>query len=364
MQKRKRITLSIIRHQFYRMKIILYISYIQLLLFPGCSNNEYNNVTSKVIPVAIAAVTHESIFLPIHAAGLLSEKKEMRLSFKTGGIVDKIYVKEGSQVKKGDILAKLKLDEMQAIVIQAQNTLEKAERDLRRINNLYADSVTTLEQKQDAETALNIANANYKIAEFNLLHSKIVAPEDGKVLKQFIEVNELVSPGLPIFYFGTSEEEWIVKVGITDRDIIKINPGDSAAVSFDAYPQVIFPACVTEIAQTIDPLSGTYEVELEIIQMHYRLMSGFVATVDIYPKKQKKYDFIPIEALVEADEESGYIFTIVSDNENKVAKKRAVKLGPIYKDKVIINSGLENIDYVITKGSVYLSDGMKVELMR
>ena len=107
--------------------------------------------------------------------GKLASKEELKLSFKTGGIISEIFVDEGQTVKKGQVLAKLNLSEIQAQVNQAILGLDKAERDYRRANNLYKDSVVTLEQLQNTTTALDIAKSNVKIAEFNLQFSTIKA---------------------------------------------------------------------------------------------------------------------------------------------------------------------------------------------
>ena len=348
-----------IQHPIPGKMFLIIISFVWFIT--ACNNNEQNMYIIKPQPVELASVLYENISLPVHSCGILSSIKEMRLSFKTGGIVDRIYVKEGQDVKKGDLLAKLNLQEIRAKVIQAQNAVDKATRDFKRINNLFSDSVATLEQKQNAETALNLANANLKIASFNLTHSKINAPTNGKVLKKFIEENELIGPGTPVFYFGSAGEKWIVRVGITDREIINLQYGDSAKVFFDSYPNTIFPAIVSEIAESVDPMTGTYEVELQINQDKHKLMSGFAAKVEIYPTRKQKYHIIPVEALVEADMDKGYVFTLQKSDSSAI--KIPVTIGEIYKDKVIITAGLKNIKKVITSGAAYLDEGMKVEVM-
>jgi multidrug efflux pump subunit AcrA (membrane-fusion protein) len=87
----------------------------------------------------------------ITASGLLSTENEARLSFKISGIIEKIFVKEGDRVRKGQLLATLKSTEIASQVQQVQLTVEKAQRDYQRANNLYKDSVVTLEQLQNAE---------------------------------------------------------------------------------------------------------------------------------------------------------------------------------------------------------------------
>ena len=106
-------------------------------------------------------------------------------------------------------------------------------------------------------------------------------------MKQFVKENELVSSGYPVFLFGTSGKYWKVEAGLSDRDIIKINPGDSAEVVFDAYPGVKFSAMVDQVGEMSNPYTGTYETELNLKDAGYRLVSGFVASARYIPVGEK-----------------------------------------------------------------------------
>lgn len=325
----------------------------------GCGSDvEVKNSTDK-IPVKIAKVIQKRIAMPIHASGILSAAREIRLSFKIGGIVEEIDFDEGQSVKKGQVLAKLNLREIEAQVNQTRSAFEKAKRDHQRVNNLYADSVATLEQLQNAETGLEVARSNLEIAEFNLSHSKIIAPSDGNILKRFVEENEIVGPGTPVFYFGTTGEAWRAKIGITEKDIVHLQLGDSATVSFDAYPKKNFAGRVTEIAETADPMSGTYEIEVQLDPQNARLISGFVAKADLFPSNKQKFFYIPVEALVEADRETAFVF---SPNDGK-AKMIQIRIGSIYSQLVAVPSGLEGVKTVITDGVSYLTDGSEIAIV-
>ena len=88
------------------------------------------------IAVELEPVVQKAIGQPITWSGLIFSDTEARLSFKIGGIIERIYVEEGQSVRKGQLLAKLDLTEISAQVTQALNGMEKAERDLQRIQNL------------------------------------------------------------------------------------------------------------------------------------------------------------------------------------------------------------------------------------
>ena len=94
---------------------------------------------------------------PIDTNGIVVTKHEMRLSFKMGGLVRRIYVQEGDVVKQGQRLAEIELTEVNAQVEQARQMAEKAARDLKRGENLYADQVISLEQLQDLRTQAAMA---------------------------------------------------------------------------------------------------------------------------------------------------------------------------------------------------------------
>ena len=105
---------------------------------------------------------------------------------------------------------------------------------------------------------MEIADSDLKVAKFNLKHSEIIAPNDGKVLKRFAEEGELTNSGVPIFLFGADNEGWVIRAGVTDRQIIRLKIGDKASVWFDPYPNEEFIAHITEIEAVANPYTGTF----------------------------------------------------------------------------------------------------------
>ncbi len=141
----------------YFLKIFLFISVLSLT-FIGCQREDQSKIPEQRLKVKTARVIQKSLSFPISANGILVSPMEMKLSFKTGGIIDHILAEEGQKIKKGQLLATLQMTEIEARFQQARRAYEKALRDFERVNSLYQDSVATLEQKQDAETGLAIAN--------------------------------------------------------------------------------------------------------------------------------------------------------------------------------------------------------------
>lgn len=344
------------------MKSIKFVLICIILISAGCGNETKKTVPREITAVRTTRITAETISIPVHSSGILVSSEEMKLSFKTGGIVANIPVNEGDRVKRGDTLAILNLAEINAQVNLARIGYDKANRDYTRAKNLYADSVATLEQLQNAATALNVSKSNLDIAQFNLTHSTITAPENGIMLKQFVKTNELISAGFPVFLFGTSARNWKVKAGLSDRNVVRINPGDSASVIFDAWPGIKFKAVVYQVGEMSNPLTGTYEIEMTLSDAGgYRLATGFVAEAEIFPSKKETYLMIPVGAIVGADGQEGWIYSI---SDSLTVQRIKIRIVTIIGAKAAIRGDLNHIREIVSEGAAYLRDGEKVKILK
>ena len=150
------------------------------------------SVNSDTIPVRIIPVQEEVLQEKVEASGQFTTEDETFLAFKIGGVIQQVLVREGDYVQEGQLLATLNPAEIQAQVDQAETALEKAKRDFKRAENLYLDSVATLEQFQNSKTALSIATQQLQIAAFNRQYAAIRASSKGVVLKKMIANIDLI----------------------------------------------------------------------------------------------------------------------------------------------------------------------------
>jgi RND family efflux transporter MFP subunit len=221
--------------------------------------------------------------------------------------------------------------------------------------------VATLEQLQNVTTAFDITTSDAKVAEFNLRHATIYAPENGKILKRLAEEGELLGSGTPVFLYGSYRNGWVIRAGVTDLQIVRLQIGDTAQVRFDAFPDKIFKARVSEIEAVANPYTGTFEVELQLEDKKARFYSGFVGKVKIIPSNSQTYSIIPIEALIEGVENDGFVY-LVNREKNRV-KKHKIKIDRIYNNFLLISSGLESVKEVVTIGAPYLNENSMVNII-
>jgi RND family efflux transporter MFP subunit len=320
----------------------------------SCHDSQAAPPDSERVPVRVARAETRPYVHSIDSSGVLSADRTVQLAFKTGGIIAAIYVDEGDNVRKGQKLARLDLGEIRASAQKAKAGLAKAERDVERARALFEDGVATQEQLQDAATAVDVARSNDEIASFNLQHSTIRAPEQGRILRRLAEPGELTGPSRPIFTFGSTRHAWVVRVGVTDRDIVRLRRGDPAKVTFDAFPDEKMQAAVSDLAAAADPLSGTFDVELEIDKTKTALLPGMVAQVRIHAGAPEQLPFIPFAALTEGRGRRAYVF--VADEERGRVEKVEVELAAIVDDHVAVAGGVDADSLVVTDGSAYLKD--------
>jgi multidrug efflux system membrane fusion protein len=314
---------------------------------------------AEVIPVRTAAVEQRTVALPVHASGVLTSSAEQRLSFKVGGIIRRVYADEGASVRKGQLLATLDQTEIAAQVSQAQQGLSKAERDLGRVEGLYRDSSATLELLENATTARDMARESARIARFNQQYSEIRATRSGKIVRRLMNEGEVAGPGMPVFVlFETGADDWVVRINVSDRDWARLRTGMPARIRLDAYPDASFTGRLSDLAPAADPASGLYPVEIAISPQGRRFAPGLFAQVDITPQQTRPYAVVPVEAIIEGDGQSAFVFALGPDGES--VRKVPVQVAFLDGNSVVIAGGLEGVQEVVTAGAPYLTEKKKV----
>lgn len=346
-------------------KIFFGAAAVMVLYFlNACADSAGKTHTSEreVIPVRTMPLKKEPVQRFVSASGQFTTDDEAYLSFKTGGIISRIYVKEGDAVSKGQLLASLDLSEIEAMTRQAKLGYDKATRDYQRVSNLYKDSVTSQEQLQNSKTALDIAADQLSIAEFNLKYSEIRALSDGFVLKKLASEGQLIEAGMPVLQTnGAGKSDWLLKTGVSDVEWASIGINDKAEVEIDAYPGETFPAYVFRKSEGADPYTGTLSVDLKLsVSKALKITSGLFGKASISLNRKIDSWRIPYDALLDADGNSGYVF-ITQDN--LTAKKIKVSIADVTNNHVLVSAGLENAHTLIVSGSAYLTDNSKIKIM-
>lgn len=323
------------------------------------------NKIPDTIPVKVMPLQSGTQEQQIHASGQFTTDDEVMLSFKTGGVINKIWVKEGDAVHKGQLLATLNLTEINAQVQQAKLAYEKASRDYQRVVNLHNDSVATLEQLQNAKTGVDLSMQQLRAAQFNQSYSEIRAAKDGYVLKKLANEGQVVSSGTPVFQTnGAQSDNWLLRVGLSDKEWAAVQINDKATIETASAPGEIITGIVFRKAEGSDDASGAFMVDVKITgKKPAHIASGMFGKVVIeshqtFANTSGNWS-IPYDALLDADGSTGFVFIT---NDNKTAHKQQVHIAGMEKNNVIISDGLQSAAGLIISGSAYLSDNSNIRI--
>jgi RND family efflux transporter MFP subunit len=340
------------------------VSLTLFTLVAGCGKQPVPEA-ERPTPVRIQHASNGPAVPPIDTSGVVATKHEMRLSFKMGGVVRRIYVQEGDVVKQGQRLAEIELTEVGSQVEQARQLADKAQRDLKRGENLYADQVISLEQLQDLRTQAAMAAAQYNTAQFNLGYSVISAPRDGKVLRKLAEERELVPAGSPVLIFGESGRGYVVRAALADREIVNVKLGDKGEIRMDAFPGQPMTGTIVEIASAADERNGMFPIEVQFDSPPPRLVSGLVTRLRLAPTTEAPpLTYVPMSALVEGDGDRASVFVVDGAKTPAIALRRSVRVAFITADSIALESGIAAGEAVVTDGALYLENGEAVEVLR
>jgi RND family efflux transporter MFP subunit len=328
---------------------------------PGCSPSAAPPSPGAAPPIAVrtAPVQRQRISRPILATGLVTAKQEVKAAFQIGGIVAQVTVDEGAAVRSGQVLAVLRSTEVDAAFEQVRQAASKARRDLGRVKSLYKDKVATREQLEDATTAVSVARAQLRAAAFHRDHAVIRAPADGRVLRRLVEPDELVAPGQPVLVLSGDAAGWVVRAGLSDRDVARVTEGAPVQVELSAWPGTQFAGTLREIASAATAV-GTYQIEVAFTAPEVTLRSGLIGHIRIEPPANSEVALIPAMALRDGDGTAATVWSASSDGS---VTPHAVSVAFFTGELVAIASGLTGVAEVVTDGAAYLSAGSRVEVM-
>lgn len=323
--------------------------FIISLFLLSCGADSVPEPMDAEVDVRVTTVQSVTRQTTVQRSGLVTREANLRLSFKIPGFIQSIAVKNGQMVRKGQVLARLVTTEIDQQVIKAKTALDKAQRDFKRMESLYRDSVVTLDQYQNVKTALDAAQADYTIASFNQRKSMIIAPVRGRIIQRLAEENEQVAPGTPVVAMTNFDSQWTVEIGLSQSEVVQVQPGDPARVMLTVLPNQKLNAQVLEIAGAPNRENGLYKTNLALIgDTPSRLTTGLIASATISTGQPTQRIRIPARALSEAHHSVGYVYVYRADTGQ--AERRKVKIDAITDSGVLISAGLRVGEEIVTDG--------------
>jgi HlyD family secretion protein len=196
------------------------------------------------------------------------EVTEIEIASKIAGRVVSIPKEEGAAVQQGELIVKLEYDELNAQRISARASLVNAEKNLKRIRDLYKTGSVSKKDLDNAETAYRVTKANFDRISATIGNAVIYAPIGGTVLEKNLEVGEMAFPGTPIVTIANLRKPWI-KIYVNEKKLGLVKLAQKAEIFVDTYPDRPFHGRVIAISNRAEFTPKTIQTREERVKLMF-----------------------------------------------------------------------------------------------
>ena len=333
-------------------KIAIQISSLEKELYPA-GNQPVTNVS-------VESLTMQPFDHYIEVQGRIDGNENIGVSPRTAGVVTRIIVREGDNVKKGQVLAEMDADVLKRNLSDLQNQLSF-------VTDLYEKQKALWDQKIGSEVQFLTAKNNKESIENKIASlkdqinmSSITAPIDGTVEDIPIKVGQMAVAGTPAFrVINFAKAKAVADVG--EAYSSKIKTGDQVKIFLPDFNDEI-QQNVTFASKFINPTNRTFMVEIELPpspKMVYR--ANMIAVIRIKDYTNASTIAISQNFIQSSGHEGQFVYIAKEENGRKVARKSFVKTGVTYNGLTEILSGLTAGDKLITAGYKDLYDGQFID---
>lgn len=279
------------------------------------------------------------------------------LSFQLPGAVVNIYVEEGDQVRKGQLLAELDKTTQQSSYAAAIATQQQAQDAFNRMKTVYDNGSLPDIKWEEMKSKLEQANASVQIAKQNLNNSRILSPSTGIIGSRNLEVGANATPGVTVFTLVSIQDVY-ASVSVPENEINKIGRGQMAQITFPALGEKVFEGVAEKIGVVANPISKTYEVKFRINNRNQAIKPGMVCNITIALQQNISGQLIPIQSIMKDAYNTSYVFVV--DQQTRSVQRRDVQTGEIINNQLNVLAGVQAGDLLVIEGQQKLSDNAKV----
>jgi HlyD family secretion protein len=368
---------------------VLVLAIAAVVTLVAMKANAKNKAEVK-LPVKVGKAEVGDVQVKVTEVGTVQPEVKVDVKSAVSGKVVEIYHRDGDQVRRGDMLARVEPDLNQAqSLAETKNSLtstqiryQQAKRNYESDHSLFVQGLLANKQNRDSESEYLAAKQEYEKAQekYSLVEksgipmnqspekfqgSNITAPMSGVVLTKNVEIGESITSGVSSFNAGTvlftvaDVSSMIVKAGVNEVDIGKIHVGMPVKVTLDAYPKVSFKGRIDRIAPAvrIDDKVRVFDVEIRLDAQGRELRSGMTSNIEVVGERKDKVLTVPIESVFQRDEgEIVFVKKVLDAKATEDAKKNGVKKDDkdawkkYFEKRVVVTGLADNSKVEIIKG--------------
>jgi RND family efflux transporter MFP subunit len=302
-------------------------------------------------PVNVAALSRGPAVVAVYATGTVEPTVMMPIAPRVSGRLVQLKVDEGSQVRKGQLLARLEAPDVEASLGELQSRRRQAGEDLARAQDLLNRGVATRVARDRARTEVNALDAQISRTRAQLGFTGLVAPADGSIIRRDGEIGQLINVNQAVLWMSCCAP-LRVTAEVDEEDVPLVKPGQRVLIRSDAFPDKSFEGKVDQITPKGDPVARSYRVRITV-PTDTPLMIGMTTEANILIEQRDNALLAPVGAV--KDEQVWVI-------QGGSVTRKAVKTGVASGARVEILSGLSGSEQVVVDPPATLKEGQRVRM--
>jgi len=316
--------------------------------------------TVKVSAVSIVDVKLRQFNHFVEVQGRLDGDENVAVSPKASGVAILKFADVGDKVEKGQVLAQLDDAALQQQIQGAQSQVDLARQTYEKKKSLLDQMIYSELDYQRDKTQMEVAEKNFSAMLEQAEMYKIKSPVKGTVSESNFKEGQMLSPAMATpAYRIVNFSKLKVVAEVAEAYSAKIAKGDEVTIYFPDFSREL-KANVTFVSDYINPVNRTFMVEVKIPNSEGNLKVNMIAVLKINDYKADKTVAVSINTVL-ADQKGSYVFVAENANNQKIAKKRYIKLGQIYNGIAEVREGLREGDKLITAGFQNVEEGDAVD---
>ncbi len=348
------------RSRAFENVLLLLAAMMIALLSWGCGSGEVVEADADVVSeppavnVSVMTLKPEILRDEIKLSGRLDPWVEVQVSTELGGTVQEVGFDKGRRVAKGQVLARIGTDLLEASFAEAEAALQHAESEFNKTTELFNRQAVPRQDLTSATSNYHGAQARAQHAKLRLERSIIESPVAGMAISREIETGEFIPAGTLVTTVHQLSKLKAV-VGIPEDDIPFFKVGAKAHMEVDAYPEREFTGEMHFLSPAATGQNRTFPCEIAIDNRDGDLRSGMIVRVNLVKQVFEDVIVVPRDAVLERD--TGYVAFV---SEEGRAVLRDVETGPSERGKIVVLEGLKPGEKLIITGHRNLVDGQLV----
>ncbi|MFK7981547.1 MAG: efflux RND transporter periplasmic adaptor subunit [Saprospiraceae bacterium] len=281
-------------------------------------------------------------------------------SSETGGRILQMNFKEGDNIRKGQLVAKIDLEQIDKQVAELQTSMTLAKDVFERQSRLWKQNIGSELQYLEAKNNVERLEKSLETIEFQKTKANVYAPISGVIEMVGLKQGEMASPGMPIIQILNTNKVKVV-ADIPETYLGKVKRGEMVTIKFPALDKEI-QAKISQIGRTIDPANRTFEAEINLNNSKGIYKPNLLASMLINDFEAKNVPVIPVEMVQQEVSGKDYVYIKETGKKGAIAKKIYVETGENYNGEVIIKSGLTGGEALIMEGARGLAENQLVKI--